>query len=458
MYKWFLVTRYLISRAIPLAALVVVACSVALLIVIVSVLEGFRGEHKRKIRGTGSDITVASKLYIDLKDPLDVARVVKEVPGVTSAVPYVETMVLYRPSGPAGNSAALETRFLKAFDIEAEFEAGGFADYIRAARMERLSLFRSVPEDPRELFTDEWVRDGLWRAIGRRKPGMFPDEGPYPRPIVVGLESLLRDYLLPGSLISLTAYSPTTFTPVTQEFIVAGYFKTGIYELDVNGILMGLDVADGFLSLSAGARPVASGVRVSVAPEVRGERELAEVSESIRTALDENDIFFARTRTWREEKAQLLRALKIEKGLTSLILGISVLFGGFMIFIILTVQVVEKTRDIGVLQAMGVTRWGSAGIFLRMGLVLCVSGTVLGAVYGIGFAYFVNTIQRWIWLLTGTEVFPLTMFYMDRIPVEFKLLDIVLIIVPTVLIGLAASFLPAYRAVQKQPIDAIRGQ
>ena len=62
----------------------------------------------------------------------------------------------------------------------------------------------------------------------------------------------------------------------------------------------------------------------------------------------------------------------MEKALTSFILGVTVLFGGFMIFLILTVQVVEKNRDIGVLQSMGVTPWGAAGVFFRIGMTLCM--------------------------------------------------------------------------------------
>ncbi len=163
-----------------------------------------------------------------------------------------------------------------------------------------------------------------------------------------------------------------------------------------------------------------------------------------------------RTQTWREERASLLQALKVEKALTSFILGITVLFGGFMIFLILTVQVVEKQRDIGVLQSMGVSQWGAAEVFLRMGMTLCIVGTVIGTIYGIGFAFFVNKIQHWITLLTGLEVFPLSVFYMDEIPVEFDPEDLLFIIVPTVIASLIASLLPAYRAARKKPVDALR--
>ena len=77
-----------------------------------------------------------------------------------------------------------------------------------------------------------------------------------------------------------------------------------------------------------------------------------------------------------------------------------------MIFIILTVQVVEKTRDIGVLQSMGATPWGTAGVFFRIGMVLCFVGTIIGGLYGLGFAYFVNDIQRWVRAAHGDRSLP----------------------------------------------------
>ncbi len=451
MYKWFLVSRYLFSRVLPFTALVVVASSVALLIVIVSVMEGFRTEHQRKIRGTSSDINVTSRQYIDLRNSEEVARILEDIPGIEACAPFVETMVLYRPEEAGWSGPSLEIRFLKVLDVNSELDIGEYAEYIEAAEMESLGM-KDLPEDPTEFFTREWVEEGVWRSLGR--PKQKGDE--IPPPIMVGKEAL-RDLLRPGDVVSLTAYSPTTQLPATRDFTVAGYFKTGIYELDSKGILMSIEAADEFLSLtSAPGVRVVSGVRIAARPELRGENELKDLRETVERALDEAGIFFVRTQTWREERASLLQALKVEKALTSFILGITVLFGGFMIFLILTVQVVEKQRDIGVLQSMGVSQWGAAEVFLRMGMTLCIVGTVVGTIYGIGFAYFVNKIQHWITLLTGLEVFPLSVFYMDEIPVEFDPEDLLFIILPTVIASLCASLLPAYRAARKKPVDALR--
>ncbi len=115
-----------------------------------------------------------------------------------------------------------------------------------------------------------------------------------------------------------------------------------------------------------------------------------------------------------------------------MILGMIVLFSAFMMFTVLTLLVVEKTRDIGVLESMGATPEGIARIYLFIGLTLCLAGTALGTAYGVGFAASVNTIQRWVKLLVGLEVFSQRVYYLERIPGRFDAGDLAWIIVPTV--------------------------
>jgi lipoprotein-releasing system permease protein len=449
MYRWFITWRYLLSRIISFAALVVVAASVALLIVIVSVMEGFRSELQRRVRGTSSDIKVESTRYIGLKDAERVAAIAAQVPGVEAVAPYIETPVLYRAELSMFGQEDLEDRLLRVIDLERELAVGDLGEYIR-----RGLRIPDWPEDPRRLFSKEWAESGLWKVLGR--PPIFPP-GKCPPPILVGRESLRIEGLRPGDTVRLTAYSPATQLPASGVFMVTGYFKTGLYELDSKGIIMDLPTADGFLSLRRedGTR-LASGVRIAARPEQRSPEALERLRAAVEVALDEAGVFFVRAMTWREEKAPLLRAVRVEKTLMSVILGMIVVFSGFMIFIILTVQVVEKTRDIGVLQSMGVSPGGIASIYFSLGLVLCLAGTAIGILYGYGFALGVNTIQRWIKLLTGFEVFPTRIFYMEKIPVRFEPYDLLFIIGPTVLLSLAASTVPAFRAARKDPVVALR--
>ncbi|MBI4601952.1 MAG: ABC transporter permease [Planctomycetes bacterium] len=452
MHLGFIARKYLFSRVIAFAALVVVASSVALLIVIVSVMEGFRSELQGRIRSTSSDLKVEGTRYIGLREPEAVAEIVSRVAGVRSAEPYVETLVLFRNEGVLGGEE-LEHRFLRVVDVDRELRERELAEWIRAGRNPEIPI--PSPEDPRDLFRPEWLK--LVRRL-RRAAAEKPAEKPLevPPAILVGAEAFRR-YVLPGDTVQLTAFSPSTQTPRTGEFTVAGYFKTGIYELDSLGLILDRAAARGFLGLVLpDGRETASGLRIEVEPGRSSEEGLREVQEAVRAALDQAGVPFVRVLTWRDEKSSLLDAVRTEKFLMSFILGVIILFSGLMMFIILTLLVVEKTRDLGVLQSLGVTPRGIQAIFVRIGAALCLGGTAIGVAYGLGFAFGVNTIQRWITLLTGLEVFPRNVYYLDRIPVRFEVLDLALIIAPTVLVSFLGAQIPALRAARKDPVVALR--
>ena len=452
MYRWFIAYRYLVSRIISFSALVVIAASVALLIIIVSVMEGFRSELQRRIRGTSSDIRVDTSRYIGLRNPRNVADILTNVEGVESTTPYIETLVLYqRDDGRGGQREC----FLRVVDMERPAPAAKLARYVEQAAKEPGLMPKGLPPlpaDPHVLFSKEWSEKGVWTY---NRPAL-PDDAELP-PVLVGIQFAHIQWLRPGTRIRLTAFSPRTQLPVTRVFLVAGYFKTGLYDLDSQLIVMNWKVADDFLGLTLNdGVSVASGVRVTALPEWRSPERLKELRGSVEKLVADAEVPFARAQTWHEEKASLLNAVKVEKTLVTFILGIIVLFSGFMIFIILTVQVVEKTRDLGVLQSMGVTPTGIASLYFTIGATLCLAGTFIGGVYGIGFSLCVNTIQRIVKLLFGYEVFPQHIFYMDEIPVRFELYDICLIVVPTIIVSLAASLVPAYRAARKDPVVALR--
>lgn len=463
MYRWFLAYKYSF-RLITLAALLAVTYSVTVLIVVISVMEGFRSELQDRIRGTTSDIKIESTDFISLEDPERIEKAIRSVPGVEATAPTVETLALFRAHHWMKDEEA-EDRFLVAIDPtnpEAIEELDGYlrsvvppktpnralADFLR-------SIFDGLPRSTEKMFSARWLERELW-DLPQTPPAPDDPEGLI-LPAIVGSEALRQDNLFPGGRFQLTSFSPRTQQLCTRDFFVAGYFKTGLYELDSKGIILRLEDADRFLQLRGpdGTMRV-SGIRVSVRGDHSGEAALTEVRTRVEKALEETGVYFARVQTWREARSSLLQAVKVEKILVSIILGVVILFAGFMIFIILTVQVVERSRDTGVLQSIGSTPRSIAVIYFVVGSSLCLAGTVLGTVYGLGFSSVVNTIQRWIKLLTGYEVFPADVYYIDRIPVRFVPEDLLFIIVPTVAASLLASVVPALRAARKDPAVALR--
>ena len=468
MYRWWIAYKYICSRFITVAALLAVTLSVTVLIIVVAVMEGFRSEMQDRIRGTTSDIVVESKMFLGLENPDEIRKSLEQVDGVESTAAFVQTFALY--TSPSGRGA--EDMLITAVDLDNETSSkeldamleavpkeprfdsrlpAGFEPYRERAR----KLFNAQPRTSRKLFSEKWLKKDLWEAQG------VPPEHMQERfhwrtllpPVVIGAESRL----LPGSVIRLTSFTADGARPAEQEFLVAGYFKTGLYELDSKGIFMRLREANQFLQLTdAGGNMRVSGIRVSVGPEHAGPQALPALKRKIEAELEEAEILFVKTETWREARATLLNAVKAEKIIVSIILGVVILFAGFMIFIILTVQVVEKGRDIGILQSIGATSRGVANLFFFAGTSICLSGLILGTLFGISFGLGINTFQRWIHLLTGLEVFPQDVYYLDHIPVKFRIEDLAFIIITTVVVSLLASLIPARRAAKKLPTEGLR--
>ena len=465
MFRWFLGYKY-VFRLITLAALLGVAYSVTVLIVVVSVMEGFRSELESRIRGTTSDIRVESRRFMNLKDPDRVIELVKTVPGVRSASPVVETLGLYRRD----ESETTSDRIVIALDIENETSAHKLDSYLDAVTATNVEgplrpliqeMIDALPKDTKTMFSDEWLNERLWtdeRLSIFRQFVRPPKPEERCLPAIVGLESLRQESLLPGSFFELTSFSPIPpHEPRTRKFFVAGYFKTGLYELDAKGIILRLEDCDSFLQLTGDDGQLrVSAVTVEVDDGDKDEDSLVAMRETMEKKLDENDVLFVKVQTWRQAKQPLLEAVRMEKILVSIILGVVILFAGFMIFIILTVQVVERSRDIGVLLSLGSTPNGIATIYFLIGFSLCLVGTCLGTAYGIAFSASINTVQHWIKLATGYEVFPQDVYYLDYIPVRFHPSDLFFIIIPTVAASLIAAIVPAVRAAKKDPAVSLR--
>ena len=169
MFRWFLGYKY-VFRLITLAALLGVAYSVTVLIVVVSVMEGFRSELESRIRGTTSDIRVESRRFMNLKDPDRVIELVKTVPGVRSASPVVETLGLYRRD----ESETTSDRIVIALDIENETSAHKLDSYLDAVTATNVEgplrpliqeMIDALPKDTKTMFSRAMPSSGMTRCM-----------------------------------------------------------------------------------------------------------------------------------------------------------------------------------------------------------------------------------------------------------------------------------------------------
>jgi lipoprotein-releasing system permease protein len=160
-------------------------------------------------------------------------------------------------------------------------------------------------------------------------------------------------------------------------------------------------------------------------------------------------------KTWEDQRRNLLSAVEIEKRIVSTMMLLIVLFAGFMVFLILMLMVIEKTRDLGVLRSMGATPGGVVRLFLRQGMALTLVGVLVGVAAGWLFVDNINPIHDAIERTFGWTLFPPEVYYLDRIPTRLRLEDWMLVIVPAIVCGYLGSIVPALWAARRDPIQAL---
>ena len=404
--------RYLRSRRgskllsfISVIAIVGVVVGVSALIVVMGVMNGLQRDLREKILIGSPDIRVlnfGADMRID--DWQAVLKKVQAEPGVVAAGPFVMTQCLVN----AGHS----------------YMEGGYVVGLPPQT-------RAVPEvtDIRKRATIGDFRfassDGSGRGIALGK-------------LVAGrLNAFVGDTV---TLVCLGKGEINAVTgqpvPLTMRFEVTGVFDTGMYEYDNAYMYVALPVAQELAGLGDGV----TGIEV----KSRNRWDAKEVGDELAKKLE----FPYRTVDWQEQNKSLLQALKLEKLGMGLILLLIVLVAAFNIVSNLTMVVTDKTREIGILKAMGMTSGSVRRVFFAQGLVIGLVGTLLGVVLGIAASLALGKYQ---FIKLNPEI-----YFIDHLPVATEAVDIILTIAASVGIAAIATLYPSMQAARLYPIEAIR--
>jgi lipoprotein-releasing system permease protein len=404
--------RYLRSRRgsrllslISIIAIGGVLVGVSALILILGVMNGLQRDLREKILVGSPDIRVLSygeDLKID--DWHTVLAKVKQQRGVVAAAPFVL--------------------------VEGGMNAGH--DYAGAVYIVGIQpAGRGVPD----VTT---IRQHLISGDFR-----FASSDGQTRGVVLGKLVASRYNAWPGDKINLISIAGVKqnavtggFTPRVFQFEVTGIVETGMYEYDNAYVYVALDKAQEFAALGQGV----TGIEV----KTKDRWQAAEVAGRIISALG----WPYRTVDWQEQNRSLFQALKLEKLGMGVILLLIVMVAAFNIVSTLTMVVADKTREIGILKAMGLPARSIRRVFLAQGIVIGFVGTLLGLILGFGGA----------WALEKYEFIPLdpSIYFIDHLPVATEPLDVMWIVLASVLTAALATLYPAIQASRLYPIDAIR--
>ena len=243
-------------------------------------------------------------------------------------------------------------------------------------------------------------------------------------------------------MITLGGQKPT---PVYERVVVVDYFKSEMSDYDANYVFVPLQFLQHLRTMENRV--------TSIQIRLKNYDHAKEVVDRL-TALFSGDPVYVET--WEKKQGALLSAISVEKGILNVLLFMIILVAGFGILAIFSMIVVEKTRDIGIMKALGASNGGVLKIFLSYGLLLGTVGSSVGTGIGILFTVYINEIEWGLSKLTGQTIFPRDTYYFDKIPTDIQTTSVLLVNVGAILIAVMFSVLPALRAAMLHPVRALR--
>ena len=404
--------RYLRSRRgskllslISIIAIGGVLVGVSALIVIIGVMNGLQHDLREKILVGSPDIRVLT-YGEDLKinDWPTLLERVRKQPGVVAAAPFVLTEALLNGGHDYAGGV---------YVVGIQPQGRGVPDVTTIRSHATYGDFRFASTDGQQ------------------------------RGVVLGKLLAARFNKYPGDSINLLSsgggkMNPVTggFVPKVERFEVTGIVSTGMYEYDNSYVFVALDKAQNLAGLGAGV----TGIEVKTADRWQA----AGIAAGLVRALG----WPYRTVDWEEQNHSLFQALKLEKLGMGVILLLIVLVAAFNIVSTLTMVVADKTKEIGILKAMGMPAKSIRRIFFAQGLVIGVVGTALGLVLGFAAAL---ALDKYQFIKLDAQV-----YFIDHLPVSTQPMDVMWIVIASIAIAAIATVYPSVQASRLFPIEAIR--
>lgn len=467
MYKLLLCWRYLCTRYLALACIISVMLGVATLIVVNSVMTGFSTKLKDRLHGLLSDVIIEAVTFEGIHHPEQEMARIRTDPilkdRIKAMTPTLEVfaMLQFQHQG----QTLMRPVHIIGIDPEGRASLGGFAEYLTSERNRARPSFELDEQAqrrheqlhrPRIFFHNVPELDDQ----GRPPPDPPPSQPHVARGIIVGhaLAHVRRvnpetgraedvRILHPGEDVILTTVSGERLVPVYDRFTVCDYFKSEMSEYDANYVFVPLDHLQQLRTMEDRVN--------NIQIRLKDYRDAKRVVERL-NELFPPDVYAVQISTWEKKQGALLAAISIEKGLLNILLFLIIAVAGFGILAIFSMIVVEKTRDIGILKALGASNLGVMNVFLGYGLLLGIVGAGLGTLLGLEITWHINEIEKAISNATGAEIFDRSVYYFNEIPTDIQPLGVLLVNLGSVGIAVFFSIVPALRAAWLQPVRALR--
>ncbi|PLX51576.1 MAG: lipoprotein-releasing system transmembrane subunit LolC [Desulfobulbaceae bacterium] len=417
-YEWFISLRYLKARRrqgfISLISIISVAgvtVGVMALIVVLAVMTGFTDSLREKILGINSHIVI-QRLGRGITDYRKVSAMVLQTEGVLAATPYTYSQTML--SVPDASSGVV----VRGIDP--------------ATANNVLSLSNQLVEGSVDALNDEKQEtdaSSTSSSAPRSLPGIILGKE-IARSLRVDMGDNIRLFSPSGPL------TPMGVIPKIKTCRVVGIFDTGMYEYDSSLAYVSLTTAQDFLELDEAVH----GLELKVDDIYK--------ASVIAKELEKKLGFGYVVKDWISMNKNLFSALKLEKTAMFIVLALIVLVAAFNIISTLIMVVMSKGKDIAILKSMGATSKGIMKIFIYEGLVIGLTGTVLGVIGGLALC---EVLSRYQFIKLPSDVYPIT-----TLPVKILPMDVTLVAVSAALITLLATIYPSWKASKIDPAVALR--
>ena len=382
-----------------------VALGVALLVISTSVMGGFGYEIRRMIVDTQGEVQVRGEGLI--ADAAGLQARLATVPGVVATTPFAEGVVGLQYEGKPAYPA------MQGIDVNRVGQVVPLERFIRAGRLDDL--------DDDSIIISSKLALSLGARIGSRVEIYSP----------LLLEKLKNDEVL-----------------LPRELRVVGIFEVGHQQLDSSVVLVTLRAMQELYGLGAAIH----GVNVKIAPKLDADVVATRINGALPPAAQ------ARARSWMEANQDFLFILQLEKNMIFFLLTFIISVSAFSVTSSLLISVVRKTREIGLLGALGARPMQVAACFCFQGLLIGATGTVAGLGLGLGTLHFRNELVAAFTRLTASEEVLVRFYQFSQLPAHTAPGDVGLIVACSVVISTLAGLLPAWRAARLKPVEALRNE
>jgi lipoprotein-releasing system permease protein len=477
LYKSLLIFKYLRKRRIAWVSLVAVMLCTAMVLVVISVMGGWLTMFKAKFRGMSGDIVVYRGNVTGFGGYKEMLAEIRKLPEVAGATPLIHSFGLLNINNRDSVAVAVTGLNLDEYGAFNQFGES----LLRQNQVPRQSgqppatnpSFGLLPDVPYEAYRS-------WDKQARQRPGMIVG-GP-----IFGVrnnkdgKAVVPDWLFTTwcqlDVVPLTdeTRSLTRVTPTSTAYWVVDVSRTKLFQLDER-VYVPFDVLqkdlkmderdyeeeiDGKLvQFKTAAR--CNEIQVNLNPGVDRMAMVETISGIVRRisrAVEPGSDFYQpiKIEPWEKKQEKFLGAVENEKSLLTFLLGLISLVAIFLIFCILYMIVVEKTRDIGIIKSVGATSQGIAAIFLGYGLAIGVVGGLSGLAVGWAVMTWINEIHTGIAVLIGRPIWDPEIYAFDKIPDKVEPFTAAIVVAVAVLSAVIGAVVPAVRAARLNPVEALR--